>query len=269
MTLPAPAADRTCVVTGASSGIGADIARQLAGRGHGVTLVARSEEPLRVLAEELRTRGVRAEIVVADLALAADRDRMLAEVTDRGLSVEVLVNNAGVGTSGPVHSAGRDREVAMTRLNVEAVVDLCTGVLAKMVARGRGAILNVASTAAFQPLPGQAAYAATKAFVLSYSEAIRAEVAGRGVSVSVLCPGPVETGFGEAAGISDEEAHVLPKFMWVSSRQVAMDAVDGLDKGKGVIIPGTANRVGAFAAHLAPRSLLLPVLARRHPSLRR
>ncbi|MHB8341919.1 MAG: SDR family NAD(P)-dependent oxidoreductase [Mycobacteriales bacterium] len=271
MALPTAAADRTCLVTGASSGIGADIARQLAGRGRGVTLVARREEPLRALAEELAVagRGVRVEVVVADLGVPAERTRVLREVESRGLTVDVLVNNAGVGTSGPAAGAEVDRELAMVRLNVEAVVDLCTQVLPAMVERRRGAVLNVASTAAFQPLPGQAAYAATKAFVLSYSEAVRAELRGTGVTMAVLCPGPVETGFGAAAGISDQEAHALPSILWVSSRDVARAAVEGLERDRGVVIPGVANRVGAVGAHLAPRRLLLPVLARRHPSLHR
>lgn len=269
VALPPAARDRTCLVTGASSGIGADLARELVRRGRGVTLVARRAAPLRALADELAGRQVRVEVVVADLAVPAERTRVLGEVAERGLAVDVLVNNAGVGTSGPAAGADVERELAMVRLNVEAVVDLCTRVLPAMVAQRRGAVLNVASTAAFQPLPGQAAYAATKAFVLSYAEAVRAELRGTGVTMTVLCPGPVETGFAAAAGISDDEAHTLPSILWVSSRDVARAAVDGLDRDRGVVVPGVANRVGAMGAHLAPRRLLLPVLARRHPSLRR
>jgi short-subunit dehydrogenase len=127
----------------------------------------------------------------------------------------------------------------------------------------------VASTAAFQPLPGQAGYGGSKAFVLSYSHAIAEEVRKHGVSVTTLCPGPVETGFAGAMGLSDAEAaSSLPKFMWVSSAAVATQAIDGLDKGRGVVIPGTPNRIGAGFAHLMPRRWLLPVLASRHPSLK-
>ena len=269
MPLPSPAADRTCVVTGASSGIGAELARQLAARGHGVTLVARRADKLREVADEIADRGVRVEVVAADVSVEADRAALLRDVAERGLLVDVLVNNAGVGTSGPACQADPERERALVRTNVEAVVDLCTQVLPGMVNRGQGAVLNVASTAAFQPLPGQAAYGGSKAFVLSYSEAMRGELRGTGVTVTALCPGPVETGFGQAAGISDEEAHALPGFMWVSAADVARDALDGLDHDRAVVIPGAANRVGALAARYAPRRLLVPILARRHPSLHR
>jgi short-subunit dehydrogenase len=270
MALPAPAPDRTCVVTGASSGIGDQIARQLAARGLGVTLVARREDRLRALADELTAgHGIRAEVAAADLADADSRARLVADVATRGLTVDVLVNNAGFSTMGPVHRSDADREVAMIRTDVEAVAHLCSAFLPGMVERGRGAVLNVASTAAFQPLPGQAGYSAAKAFVLAYSEAVWAELRGTGVTMTVLCPGPVETGFAEAAGIGDEEAgSALPRVMWVSAEAVARAGVDGMAAGRTVVIPGAANRVGAVAAHLTPKRLLLPLLAGRHPSLR-
>ena len=270
MPLPPPAPDRTCLVTGASSGIGADIARELARRGFGVTLVARREEPLRALAGELATRhGVLAGVIAADLTQESSRSALAREIAGRGLTVDVLINNAGFSTWGPVHRADRERELALVRTDVEAVVDLCTLFVPGLVERGRGAVLNVASTAAFQPIPGQAAYGGAKAFVLSYTQALRAELRGTGVSATALCPGPVETGFAQAAGTTDEEANAtLPKIMWVSSEAVARAAVDGLERDRGLVIPGTANRVAAHAAHLTPRSLLLPFLARQHPSLK-
>ncbi|HEX8803779.1 MAG TPA: SDR family oxidoreductase, partial [Acidimicrobiales bacterium] len=207
MALPSPAADRTCLVTGASAGIGVEIARLLAQRGLGVTLVARRQERLRALADELTgAHGVRAEVVAADLADPGSRAAIAPTVAERGLTVDVLVNNAGVGTMGPVHRSSAPREVAAVRLDVEAVVDLCTTLVPGMVERRRGAVLNVASTAAFQPLPGQATYAAAKAFVLSFSEALATELAGTGVTVTALCPGPVDTDFAESAGLSDEQA---------------------------------------------------------------
>jgi len=269
MSLPAPAADRTCLITGASSGIGADLARLFARKGYGVTLVARREDRLRALADELSsTSPIRAEVVAVDLADEAARDRLAAEVAGRGLTVDVLVNNAGFSTMGPVHKSDPSREVAMIRTDVEAVAHLCSTFVPGMVARGRGAVLNVASTAAFQPLPGQAGYGASKAFVLSYSRALAQEVKSKGVTVTALCPGPVETGFAEAAGITDDEAgDALPKFMWVSSQDVAAQAVAGLEKGRPVVIPGMPNRIAAGLAHLTPRKLLLPMLASRHPSL--
>lgn len=269
MSFPAPAADRTCLVTGASSGIGADIARLLAAKGHGVTLVARREDRLRTLADELAETGIRAEVMALDLTDEEARSGLRGEVAARGLTVDVLVNNAGFSTMGPVHTSDPAREVAMIRTDVEAVAHLCSAFLPGMVQRRCGAVLNVASTAAFQPLPGQAGYGACKAFVLSYSRALAQEVKGKGVSVTALCPGPVETGFAEAAGLSEDQAtDALPKFMWVASASVAAQAVAAMEKGRAVVIPGTPNRIAAGLAHLTPRALLLPVLASRHPSLK-
>src|SRR5690242_1729941 len=149
----------------------------------------------------------------------------------------------------------------MVEVDVVAVADLCSRFLPGMVKRGSGAVLNVASTAAFQPLPGQAGYGAGKAFVLSYTQSLSAELKGTGVSATVLCPGPVDTGFGEAAGFSKEAAEdALPAFMWVPADRVAREALDGLVAGRLVVIPGVANRVAAGFAKLAPRRLLLPIL---------
>jgi short-subunit dehydrogenase len=270
MTLPTPAAERTCVITGASSGIGTEIARLLAARGYGVTLVARREDRLRALAEELAAASkIRAEVIPVDLSDEAARAGLAEEVAQRGLTVDVLVNNAGFSTVGPVHKSDPAREVSMIRTDVEAVAHLCSTFVPGMVERGRGAVLNVASTAAFQPLPGQAGYGAAKAFVLSYSRAMDQELRGKGVTVTCLCPGPVETGFAEAAGIGDEAAAAsLPKVMWVSAEDVAAAAVAGMDKGRSVVIPGTPNRVLAGLAHHVPRKVLLPILASRHPMLR-
>lgn len=269
MALPAPAPDRTALVTGASSGIGEEIARELAWRGHGLTLVARREDKLRALADELAaSAGIRAEVVAADLTDHESRNVVVARLDELGLVVDVLVNNAGFSTMGPVHGSDADREVAMVRTDVEAVVHLCSAFVPGMAERRRGAVLNVASTAAFQPLPGQAGYGGSKAFVLSYSRAMGAELHGTGVTVTTLCPGPVETGFAEAAGIGDEAAgEALPKVMWVPARDVAAAAVDGLAKGRPVVIPGLANRVMAGISHHSPRSLVLAVLRRQHPML--
>ena len=269
MTLPTPKENTTAVITGASSGIGADIARELARRGHGVTLVARREDRLKALAEELaRAHGVRAEVIAADLTDADSRAGLPVQLEERVLTPDILVNNAGFTTMGPVHRADRAAELAMVRTNVEAVVDLCTLFVPGMVTRHRGAVLNTASTAAFQPLPGQAGYGASKAFVLSYSRALGAELQGKGVTVTALCPGPVETGFAEAAGMTDEEAgEALPKIMWLPPADVAKAAVDGLDAGRAVVIPGAANRAAASLAYLAPKSWILPLMVRRHPAL--
>jgi len=259
----------TCVVTGASSGIGAEIARDLARRGHGVTLVARREDRLKELAAEIgASSAVRAEVLATDLADESARGALAGRVDALGLTVDVLVNNAGFSTMGPVVTSDRGRELGMIRTNVEAVVDLCTIFTPGMAERGRGAVLNTASTAAFQPLPGQAGYGASKAFVLSYTHALRAELKESGVTVTALCPGPVDTGFGQAAGLTDEEAEAsLPKVMWVPAAEVARAAVDGLAQNRAVVIPGLANKVGAAAGYLAPRPLLMGLMVKRHPAL--
>lgn len=269
MALPSPAADRTALVTGASSGIGAAIARDLVGRGHGVTLVARSADKLDALAAELQARGVRAEVLPTDLADPQARAELPGRVAELGLEVDLLVNNAGLSTLGPVAAADPAKERNMVEVDVMAVVDLCTRFLPAMVARGRGGVLNVASTAAFQPLPGQAGYGACKAFVLSYTRSLGGELRGTGVSATTLCPGPVDTGFGETAGFSKEDAEAaLPSFMWERPDAVAKCGIDALAKGHPVAIPGAANRVAATFAHLAPKQLLVPLLASRHPGLK-
>ncbi len=270
MALPPPSPTTTALVTGASSGIGADLARQLAGRGHGVTLVARREARLAELAAELHeAHGVRSEVIALDLTDATARAGLGDTLAERGLSVDVLVNNAGFSTTGPVYRSQREREISMIRTDVEAVVDLCSIFLPGMVGRGRGAVLNVASTAAFQPLPGQAAYGASKAFVLSYSRAVRAELRATGVTLSVLCPGPVKTEFAETAGFTPEESEsALPKIMWLPAAEVARIGVAGLEQGRAVVIPGFANRVGAQFARNAPHQALAAFLARQHPALK-
>jgi uncharacterized protein len=268
MSLPTPGPDRAALVTGASQGIGAEIARELARRGHRLVLVARSEDKLRALAGEIAGSGGQADVLAADLADRSARAVLPSRVIKLGVTVDVLVNNAGFSTMGRVSEADPETEMQMVEVDVVAVVDLCTRFIHGMVERGRGAILNVASTAAFQPLPGQAGYGAGKAFVLSYTQSLVGELKGSGVSATALCPGPVHTGFGERAGFAKEDAEkALPSVMWVDAAAVAKAAVEGLDKGRMVVIPGVANRVAAAMAQVTPRTLLLPVL-RTHPGLK-
>ena len=265
MALPAADFHSTCLVTGASSGIGADVARSLARRGHGCTLVARRAERLEELATELRDQhGVRVEVLEADLGDERGRSRMLARLSQLALNVEVLVNNAGFGSGGLFQELDAEREVQMVRLNVEAVVALCAHYVPEMVRRGRGGVLNVASTAAFQPLPRQATYGASKAFVLSFTEALHADLAGTGVTATALCPGPVRTEFADTAGIG-EEAEGLPEVFWAESPDVAEQGVRGLERGRRVVVPGLLNRAGALGGQHVPRSLLLRVAGRLSP----
>jgi short-subunit dehydrogenase len=269
MSLPPPSSDHTAVVTGASSGIGEAIVRELAERGYGVTLVARRADRLEALAAELGELGVTARVLVTNLADRNARASLPERIAALDLIPDILVNNAGFSTLGPVAKSEPEAEMEMIEVDVVAIADLCSRFLPGMVERRRGAILNVASTGAFQPLPGQAGYAAGKAFVLSYTESLSGELRGSGVHASVLCPGPVDTGFGERAGFSKADAEAaLPSFMWETPRTVARVGIDALEHGRVVAIPGTANRVASVMARLAPNRLLVPILARSHPGLR-
>lgn len=267
MALPPPGKDRAAIVTGASSGIGEEFARILAQRGFQVVLVARSVEKLEEIAGRL---GADAHPLPGDLSDRNDRASLLDRVTALGLVPDILVNNAGLSTTGVVAKSVPEKELNLVEVDVAAVVDLCSRFLPGMVERHRGAVLNVASVAAFGPLPGQAAYGAAKAFVLSYTHSLRGELRGTGVSATALCPGPVDTGFGEAAGFSKEEADAaLPKIMWLPADKVAQAGIDGLAAGKAVVVPGLANRISSSLFRVAPPELMLPFLARNHPALKR
>jgi hypothetical protein len=266
MALPPPSESSTSVVTGASSGIGAEIARQLAARGLNLTLVARREDRLRTLAEELgREHRVRAEVVGADIASEEGRARLFAELESSGRDVDVLVNNAGYGSAGRFQSLDGEKETLMVRTNCEAVVALCARFVPEMVDRGRGAVLNVASVAAYQPVPYQATYSASKAFVLTFSEALSADLHGTGVQVTALCPGPVPTEFGQNAGIDDGEWEGIPRFVLTSPEHNAAAAVSAMEKGRRVVVPGPLNQVTTVAGHYTPRSVLLGIVRRFYP----
>jgi uncharacterized protein len=260
--LPAPSVSSTALVTGASSGIGSEVAKQLAARGYAVVLVARREERLQSLATELRSEhDVEAEVIACDLGKESGRDRLEAELHQHGRSVEVLVNNAGFGHQADFARSSRERMLEMVHLNVEAVVDLTSRFLPPMVERGRGSVINIASTAAFQPLPGSAVYGASKAFVLSFSEAIRTELRGSGVSVTAVCPGPVRTEFmtvAEVPGVEDR----TPGIVWTAAEDVAKQAVEGAEHDKRVVVPGLLNRAGALAGQHSPRAVALPLIGR-------
>jgi short-subunit dehydrogenase len=220
-----------------------------------VFLVARRGDRLRKLAEDIeRDYGVRADVAACDLADPSERSDLPELVTTAGLEVDILVNNAGFTTVGDVHE-NPERQLGMVRVNVEALVDLTTRWLPGMVARGRGAVIQVASVAAFNPIPVQAVYAATKAFVLSFSEATSAELKGTGVTMTALCPGPVSTEFTEAGGFKTESPG--PSFIWSTAADVAKAGIEGADNGKRVVVPGIANRLTANFGRHGPRSVLL------------
>jgi short-subunit dehydrogenase len=262
MSLPDPTPSSTVLVTGASSGIGAEIARELAARGHGLTVVARREDRLDALADELRRQhGVQIEVHAADLADAARRAELVGVLLNGPLDVVGVVNNAGFGSFGRFAEQELARESEMVRLNVDAVHELTGAFLAPMLDRAAGAILNVASTAGFQPVPNMATYAATKAFVNAFSEALHAELHGSGVSVTSLCPGPSPTEFGEVAG-AESTLFSLPGFVYVGAPDVAQAGVDGMLEGRRSVIPGLQNRASALAGRLVPRGLLLAVARR-------
>jgi uncharacterized protein len=258
MSLPPPSEGSTAVVTGASSGIGAAIAESLARRGHGLTLVARREDRLTELASRLHDEhGVRAGVVDCNLSDAGGRDRLATEIEELGLGVEILVNNAGFGSSGDFVDLDRERQAEMVTLNCETVVDLTGRYAPAMARRGRGAVINVASMAAFQPLPGQTTYAATKAFVLSFTEGLHHELKGSGVTISAVCPGPVRTEFMDAAGI--KRADRTPGIIWQSAEQVAEEAVKAADSGKRAVVPGYLQHAGSLLGRYSPRSIVLPL----------
>jgi hypothetical protein len=258
MPLPEPSENSIALVTGASSGIGAELARGLARRGHNVGLVARRRDRLEELAGELGGE-LRAEVLEADLETQSARDALAQQIERLGLRVDVLCNNAGFGTYDDFTELDRERELTEVRTNVEAVVDLTGRYLPGMRERGAGAVLNTASTAAFQPIPGNATYAASKAFVLSFSEALHTEVAGSGVTVTALCPGPVHTEFQEVSDAQDF-ASKLPKPLWVAPDAVAEQALKGLERGARVVTPGVGNRVSGAMSRATPNALLLRVL---------
>ncbi|MFD0885727.1 SDR family NAD(P)-dependent oxidoreductase [Streptosporangium algeriense] len=236
----------TALVTGASSGIGAEFARQLAGRGHDLVLVARSAEKLEGLAEELRgAHGVRAEVVVQDLAAPDAASRVAEEVAARGMTVDLLVNNAGFGTAGRFEEIPAEREHDELMVNVVSLVGLTHAFVPGMVARGGGAVVNVGSTAGFHVAPYFATYGASKTFVLNFSLALWSEFRGRGVKVLAVTPGPVETAFFDVIGT---RAAAIGARMTTPDR-VVRSALRALDRDRGYVVPGASNFV---MAHIVP-----------------
>ena len=259
MPLPSPQTGVPVVITGASTGIGAALAHELAGRGHDLVLVARRRPELRAVAREVEARaGIGAEIRPADLADADDRRALIAELGGRAIAG--LCNNAGVGSVGPYLEADREHLTAMIELNVAASNDLMAALLPGMVERGEGAMLNVASVLGHGPQPHNAVYGATKAFLVALSEAVHAELAGTGVSVTALSPGPVRTGIWDSSGAPELE-DAGPDVLWQDPEDVARAAVDAMERGARSSVPGLVNALAAAGSRYLPRTVTLPVQA--------
>ncbi|CAM4073676.1 putative oxidoreductase [Mycobacterium basiliense] len=255
MSLPKPNKQAAVVITGASSGIGVELARGLAGRGFPLVLVARRRERLEELAQDVRSEfSVGVEVLPLDLADVQAR----AELADRLRTGEIagLCNSAGFGTSGRFYELPFERESEQVTLNALALMELTRAVLPGMVQRGAGAVLNIASIAGFQPIPFMAVYSATKAFVLTFSEAVHEELHGTGVSVTALCPGPVPT---EWAEIASAERFSIP-LAQVSPHDVAEAAIAGMLSGRRTVVPGVVPKFVSTGGRFAPRSLLLPAI---------
>lgn len=243
------------LITGASGGIGEALAHRFARGGYDLVLVARTESKLQALAEELsRAHGVRAHALACDLADPASPRQLADRLAALGVAVDVLVNNAGFATYGPFAELDLDGELRMLQVNIVTLTHLTRLLLPGMIARRRGRILNVASTAAFMPGPLMAVYYASKAFVLSLSEALNNELQGSGVTVTALCPGPTSTGFQARAQMERSKLVSGRKIMGVEA--VADAGYDGLLRGRSVVIPGLMNRIQAFLPRLLPRSVL-------------
>lgn len=252
--------NRTALVTGASSGIGRELCRHFATDGHDLVVVARREQLLRELAEELEDEfGVGVRVEPCDLADAEARSTLYERLSDDQVQVDFLVNNAGFGSNGPFWELDRERELSQVRVNVEALTDLTRMFVPQMVARGFGRILNIASTAAFQPGPYMSVYYATKAYVLSFTEGIAHELEGTGVTATAHCPGATETEFAEAASNDDT---LLFKSGVASAESVASHAYSAMQRGTVVAVPGLVNKFGAAMVRFSPRRLVRSIAAR-------
>ncbi len=240
---------KVALVTGASAGLGVEFARQLSKRGHALVLAARRKDRLEDLAKELGN----ARAVAIDLSKPTASANLLADIEDNGETVDLLVNNAGFGLIGRFAELDARRERQMIDLNVGTLTDLCRSVAPAMIKRKSGGILNVASTAAFQPGPKMAVYFATKAFVLSLTEALHEELKPHGIKVSCLCPGPTRTEFGDVAGFS---GNGMFDRVAMNAAEVVETGLKGLEANDAVVVPGWANKVTAASTRFAPRSIV-------------
>lgn len=252
---------QTALITGASSGIGADLARLFARDGYDLVLVARSEGKLHELAKEL---GVTATVMATDLSKPGAAQQIADALVEKSINIDVLVNNAGFGLGGAFVEADLKTSVEMIQVNCIAVTELTRLLLPPMVSRNRGRILNVASTAAFQPGPYMAVYYATKAYVLSFSEAIADELRHTDVTVTALCPGPTATGFGNVAGV--EEARLFTMMKPMSSAEVARKGFEGMKRGRRIVVTGMMNRLLVQSNRISPRRMVTTIVRKLQES---
>ncbi|MCK4470892.1 MAG: SDR family oxidoreductase [Anaerolineae bacterium] len=252
------------LITGASSGIGAAFARKLAAEGYDLILVARRGERLTTLATELQQRhSISAEILVADLSKQTDVEQVENRIAEMK-TLDVLINNAGFGTSGKFAESDLAKQIGMIHVHVIASVRLCRAALPGMIARRRGAIINVSSLGAFIPIPGNVTYVATKRYLVTFSQALQVEMAGSGVKVQALCPGFTYTEFHDTAEFETLDHSQIPKLMWMSAEDVVAGSLKALRRNRVVYIPGFKNRLLVAVAGSPPiTSLLLWVLSRR------
>jgi hypothetical protein len=241
------------LVTGASAGIGAEFAKQLAADGMDVVLVARRADRLEELRREIEGRGgVRCTVIASDLGRAGAASEVFAATESQGLAVDWLINNAGFGTSGRFETLPLERELEEIQLNVSALVSLTRLYLPGMVSRGRGQIINLGSVGSWIPTPYMATYAATKAFILSFSDALASELAGKGVGVLSLCPGATKTEFQQVAGVSEN----VPDFTYMTAEAVVRQAIAAAKSGKRTLVPGWMNKIMIGSTRITPRSVL-------------
>ena len=246
------------LITGASAGIGREFARQLANRARTLVLVARREQRLQELRDELRNRNpqLSVHVRVVDLCDKAQIDELVRWLDENKIDIDFLINNAGLGDYGSVATRDIERDDRIVQVNISALTFLTRLLLPRMIERKRGAILNVSSSAGFLPIPGMNIYAATKAYVNSFSEALRAELRDNGVTVTALCPGPVHTEFGDAAKRPGGEPETGPEFIYVSVAQTVRDALAAVEADKPLVIPGLFMKLGMFLVRITPMSIL-------------
>ena len=255
-----------CLITGASSGIGAALAHEFASHGHALVLIARREPELNALADAIAAKGhARPRVIAADLGTAEGPAQLAAALQDAGLEVAILVNNAGFGLLGDVAQLDIGQQLAIVDLNNRALTDLTLRFI-DSVTRHKGGILNVASIAGFMPGPGMAVYHASKAYVVSLTEALHEELKAAGVKVCALCPGPVPTEFNDRASVPHD---YFPQALSRSAERVAREGYQGFMAGHRIVVPGRANRIATLLPRLLPRGLILAYLSWRWAKARR